>query len=124
MMDASDESESLEDGRGHRVRALVTLWTSEVTFYALDDLYEDDRVTAKERLTRHIRILRAASQYVSAPWLTDDQVLLSKLISLTDNLQRPRALDDSLAGAAPMQFTMHTMNALGRMRGGYVRRYF
>ena len=103
----------------------IGLWTSEVTFYALDDLYEDDRATPKERLTRHIKILRAASQYVPAPWLTDDQVVLAKLISLTDNLQRPRAWDDSLAGsAAPMQFTMHTMNTLGRVRGGYVRRYF
>ena len=103
----------------------IGLWTSEVTFYALDDLYEDDRATAKERLTRHIKILQAASQYVPAPWFTDDQVVLAKLISLTDNLQRPRAWDDSLAGgAAPMQFTMHTMNTLGRVRGGYVRRYF
>jgi uncharacterized protein YegL/tRNA A-37 threonylcarbamoyl transferase component Bud32 len=104
----------------------IGLWTSEVTFYALDDLYENDRATAKERLTRHINILRAASQHVPAPQFADDQVTLAKLISLTGNLSQPRSWDDSMVRGAgvPMQVTMHAMNEFGRVRGGYARRYF
>ena len=103
----------------------IGLWTSEVTFYALDDLYENDRATAKERLSRHIEALRVASRHVPAPQFTDDQVVLGKLISLSSNLQRPRNLVDSTAlGGAPWLFTMHTMNEFGRVRGGYDRRYF
>jgi uncharacterized protein YegL len=103
----------------------IGLWTSEVTFYALDDLYENDRTTAKERLNRHIKILQSASQHVPAPWFSDDRVVLSKLISLTDNLQRPLAWADAAAdGSVPMQFQMHAMSTFGRLRGGYGRRYF
>jgi uncharacterized protein YegL len=103
----------------------IGLWTSEVTFYALDDLYENDRATAKDRLSRHIEALRAASQHIPAPQFADDQVVLKKLISLSSNLQHPRNLVDSAApGGAPWQFTMHTMNQFGRARGGYDRRHF
>lgn len=103
----------------------IGLWTSEVTFYALDDLYENDRATAKERLSRHIEALRAASRHVPGPQFTDNQVVLRKLISLSSNLQRPRNLADSAApGGAPWLFTMHSMNEFGRVRGGYDRRYF
>jgi uncharacterized protein YegL len=104
----------------------IGLWTSEVTFYALDDLYENDRATAKERLNRHIKALRTAGQYVPAPELADDQVTLMKLISLTDNLDLLRSWDDSSVRGAgiPMQFGTYAMSQFGRLRGGYARRSF
>lgn len=103
----------------------IGLWTSEVTFYALDDLYEDDRATAKERLTRHIAALRVASEHVPAPQFADDQVVLRKLISLSSNLQRPQSFVESgVPGGGPWQYATYTMNQFGRVRGGYDRRYF
>jgi uncharacterized protein YegL len=102
----------------------IGLWTSEVTFYALDDLHENERETAKERLSRHIRLLRRAGQLVPAPQFADDQAVLAKLISLADSLYQPRSWDDSSAGGAGLQFTTWAMGEFGRMRAGYARRYF
>jgi uncharacterized protein YegL len=103
----------------------IGLWTSEVTFYALDDLYENDRATAKERLSRHIAALQVAGEHVPAQQFSDDRVVLAKLISLSGNLQRPRNFLDSAApSSGSWLYATHHMNAFGRVRGGYDRRYF
>jgi uncharacterized protein YegL len=101
----------------------IGLWTSEITFYALDDLYQYDRATAKERLSQHIKMLQSAHKMVPAPQFVDDQVTFAKLISLSENLDRPVNWDDSAigSGGAARGYTMHTMNVFGQVRGGYNR---
>ena len=99
----------------------IGLWTSEITFYALDDLYAQDRAAAKERLSRHMKVLRAAHKAMPVRQFVDDQVIMAKLISLSENLGRPMAWDDPgpRRGGAPLVYAMHTMNAFGQVRAGY-----
>ena len=101
----------------------IGLWTSEITFYALDDLYQYDRAAARERLSEHIKILQAVNKMLPAPQFINDQVTVAKLISLSENLDRPMIWDDSAirSGTGPVGYTMHAMNMFGRVRGGYNR---
>ncbi|MFI0481384.1 hypothetical protein [Actinomadura sp. 9N215] len=100
----------------------IGLWTSEITFYALDDLYEFDRATAKERLSRHAEVLQDAYSVMPVPQFRDDRVTLIKLISLSGNLDQPAAWHDPVRPAdSAWTYTMHTMNAFGRVRAGYTR---
>lgn len=98
----------------------IGLWTSETAFYALDDLHQSDRETAKTRLSNHILALQAAHCHVAAPQLRDDQVTLRKLISLTENLGQPCAWSES-ARHDPLACTVYAMSEFGRVRNGFVR---
>ena len=101
----------------------IGLWTSEITFYALDDLYQYDRATAKERLSQHIKTLQSVHRLVPAPQFRDDQITVAKLISLSENLDRPMTWTDSGArsGGATWNYTVHAMSMFGRARAGYNR---
>ena len=101
----------------------IGLWTSEVTFYALDDLYQQDRATAQQRLTRHAGMLQSLHKILPVPQFLDDQVTVNKLISLSGNLGRPVAWADSSTGG-PSQYAVFTMNAFGQVRAGYDRVHF
>lgn len=101
----------------------IGLWTSEVTFYALDDLYQQDRATAQKRLTQHAGMLQSLHKILPVQQFLDDQVTVSKLISLSGNLGRPVAWQDSSTGG-PWQYAVHTMNAFGQVRAGYDRAHF
>jgi uncharacterized protein YegL len=98
----------------------IGLWTSEVTFYALDDLYDDDRSTAKARLSNHIRILQAAHELIPAEQFRDDQVTFRKLISLADNLGRRTVWGEDL-GSGPLGYAVYAMNTFGRVRSGFAQ---
>ena len=98
----------------------VGLWTSEVTFYALDDLYQNDRETAKTRLSNHIQVLQAAQAFVPAPQFRDDQVTFRKLISLTENLGQLVSWNEDMGGG-PLGYAMYAMNGFGQVRGGFVK---
>ena len=96
----------------------VGLRSSEITFYALDDLYQNDRETAKTRLTNHIQVLKAAYAYKPIEQFQDDQITVLKLISLAENLGQPLKWTDSPGSPAGM--TMFAMNAFGQVRGGHL----
>ncbi|MFF3499379.1 VWA domain-containing protein [Streptomyces sp. NPDC003247] len=99
----------------------VGLWTSEVTFHALDDLYEHDREAAKARLQGHLRALDAAYSHLPAPEFRDDKVTLRKFMSLADSLGSTIAFTDSaMGGTAP---AVQVMNAFGRVRSGHRARH-
>ncbi|MET9229265.1 VWA domain-containing protein [Lentzea sp. NPDC003310] len=97
----------------------VGLWTSEITFYALDDLYQNDRQTANSRLSGHVETLRQAHAHTPAPQFRDDQVTFRKLMSLTANLGTVRAFSDTGEAVA-----VHALNAFGRSRSGFARNRF
>ncbi|MFI6333877.1 VWA domain-containing protein [Streptomyces sp. NPDC050535] len=100
----------------------VGLWTSEVTFYALDDLYDRDREAAKDRLLRHLRALEAAHSHLPAKEFKDDQVTLRKFMTLAETLGTMVSFSDAShsPGFAP---GVRTMNAFGRMRSGFWPQY-
>ncbi|WP_043672306.1 VWA domain-containing protein [Streptomyces xylophagus] len=94
------------------------LWTSEVTFYALDDLYHHDRDSATKRLTQHIKTLRDAYHRLPAVEFRDDQVTLQKLITLAGTLGTMQSFSDgSHVPGAPT--AVKAMNAFGQVRSGH-----
>ncbi|MFJ2303694.1 VWA domain-containing protein [Streptomyces sp. NPDC087787] len=98
----------------------VGLWTSEVTFHALDDLYDRDRDTATKRLREHIRVLRAAHSRLPAREFRDDQVTLQKLITLTGSLDRVVSFSDQPHGpGGGMAPAVMVMSDFGRVRSGF-----
>ena len=101
----------------------IGLWTSEITFYALDDLYQDDRASAQERLTRHASTLQSLHQVMPVPQFRDDQVTVTKLVSLSSNLGRPMAWGDSSpqGSGATWDYGVYALDKFGRVRAGYNR---
>ncbi|MFF9123869.1 VWA domain-containing protein [Streptomyces sp. NPDC014889] len=97
------------------------LWTSEVTFHALDDLYDRDRDTATKRLRQHIEVLRAAHSRLPAREFRDDQVTLQKLITLTGSLDTVVSFSDQPGGG--MASAVMMMSDFGRVRSGFWTHY-
>ncbi|MFF2851505.1 VWA domain-containing protein [Streptomyces sp. NPDC058001] len=95
----------------------VGLRTSEITFYALDDLYENDRESATDRLNQHIQVLQDVHGRFPAPEFRDDQVTLRKIISLAGALGQVVAFSDA-SGAGPMGSAVRALSNFGRVRGG------
>ncbi|MGW4048376.1 VWA domain-containing protein [Streptomyces sp. NPDC004721] len=99
------------------------LWTSEVTFHALDDLYDRDRDTATKRLKQHIEVLRAAHGRLPAREFRDDQVTLQKLITLTGSLDTVVSFSDRPHGPGGMAPAVMMMSDFGRVRSGFWPHY-
>lgn len=68
------------------VQHALGLWFSEVAFYTLDDLYEKDFQTAKDRIANHVKLLRAANDDLESEFIADDIVVFEKFMSLSQNL--------------------------------------
>jgi secreted protein with Ig-like and vWFA domain len=98
----------------------VGLWTSEITFFALDDLYESDRDTARKRLTNHLQALQQAYRAFPAEEFVDDQVTIRKLITLTGSLGHAMSLSDSSTRGGSVVPTVRVMNEFGRVRSGFL----
>ncbi|WP_341720347.1 VWA domain-containing protein [Micromonospora sp. FIMYZ51] len=99
----------------------IGLRTSEVTFYALDDLYEDDKESATRRLKQHVQTLRAAQSAVPSAQLRADSVTLGKLVSLASNLgTRQASFEGAGAPVGVFAYAVHTLNQFGRARGGHL----
>ncbi|MFF9407506.1 VWA domain-containing protein [Streptomyces anandii] len=101
----------------------VGLWTSEVTFQALDDLYDRDRNTATKRLAHHIQVLRAAHSRLPAKEFRDDQVTLQKLITLTGTLDARVSFSDMPQAGGAMAPAIMAMSDFGRVRSGFWPHY-
>ncbi|MEU6422720.1 VWA domain-containing protein [Streptomyces spiralis] len=100
----------------------VGLWTSEVTFHALDDLYARDRDSAKKRLTNHIQVLQGVHSKVPAKEFRDDQVTLRKLMTLADSLDTVMSFSDTTPGS-PMATAVVAMTDFGKVRSGFWPQY-
>ncbi|MGV9349715.1 VWA domain-containing protein [Streptomyces spiralis] len=100
----------------------VGLWTSEVTFHALDDLYARDRDSAKKRLTNHIQVLQGVHGKVPAKEFRDDQVTLRKLMTLADSLDTVMSFSDTTPGS-PMATAVVAMTDFGKVRSGFWPQY-
>ncbi|MBN1886845.1 MAG: VWA domain-containing protein [Thermoflexales bacterium] len=93
------------------------LWTSEVTFYALDDLYQNDMETARKRMEKHIQVLNFVQAFYPSPQLVDDAIILKKFVSLAANLGKGwRSADSSGSGA----YVAHCLNSFGQVRNGFM----
>jgi Mg-chelatase subunit ChlD len=104
------------------VQHALGLWTSEVVFYALDDLYQQDLVTAEERIDQHIARLQATADDLPparSEQIKDDITVLNKFVLLAENLGKTRALDESQQRAQDV--TIHSLNGFGRARNGLSR---
>ncbi|NES06091.1 MAG: VWA domain-containing protein, partial [Okeania sp. SIO2F4] len=71
------------------------LWTSEVAFYILDDLYESDLETAERRIENHVSVLQSANYYLDSEPIRDDVITLIKLLSLAQNLGKVGTSSDT-----------------------------
>lgn len=114
------------------------LRTSEVIFYALDDLYENDLATAEERIKRHISVLKLAKNDLesddASEQLRKDVVTLYKFHSLAQNLGKAENSSENPSknpsrggyrhhSPPPMVRSVffHGLNIFGRMRIGFVQ---
>ena len=102
------------------VEHALGLWTSEVAFYALEDLYQQDVDTAKKRIENHVRLLEAANDNLSSQPIKDDAIALKKFASLAENLGKEKVASD----VSPQRynaFVSHKLNLFGRARSNYLR---
>jgi hypothetical protein len=95
------------------------LWTSEVVFYALDDLYEKELDTAEKRIQTHISVLETAKNNVVSEQLADDVITLKNFRSLAQNLGKRKGVSDS---PQTRSFLIHELNEFGRVRNGFIQK--
>ncbi len=95
----------------------LSLWSSDVAFYALDDLDQEDYATASARLATHARGLEDAYTGWQRSWLSDDIATVQKLALLGDSLATgrlgTRARTDALA------LLRYSLETFGRARSGF-----
>lgn len=94
----------------------LALWTSEVTFFALDDLYLQDFKTAESRIQNHVTVLELANDQFSSQLIQDDIITLNKFLTLAYNLGKPKAMSDQnqIKTVATYQ-----LNTFGQVRNGF-----
>ena len=116
------------------VQHALGLWSSEVAFYTLDDLYEKDYKTATDRITEHVKLLRAANNDLESDFIADDIVVFNKFMSLSQNLGKTllaseptrgfhsASFDGIHSGVMPagVMFTC-ALNKYGRVMNGFNR---
>lgn len=94
----------------------IGAWTSDVAFYALDDVLQDDLATATARLTAHLAALEAAYPDVTTVWLQEDIETVRTLTTLAAALEEgslPRA-----TGTGATRLLQYGLDALGRAQSG------
>lgn len=101
------------------VHHALAAWTSEVAFYALDDIAAGDFTTAAERLDAHLTYLRAADRDLRTVWLQESIATVEQLHLLASVIQ-----DHNLAirtrNDAEILLT-YGLAALGRAGAGFSR---
>lgn len=102
------------------------LWTSEVVFYVLDDLYQNDLETAKQRINNHAVLLDSANNNLQSESVKDDVITLRKLSSLSENLGLAASTSDGsvVSPQRGQTYFMHSLNQFGRVRNGFNRGSF
>ncbi len=100
------------------LRHALSLWSSDVAFYAIDDLAQDDLATAEARLTAHVTNMEAAYEDLRTVWLLEDLRALRKLVSLSRSLS---GAEDEAATEIRDLLT-YALSAFGHARNGFDRR--
>jgi uncharacterized protein YegL len=95
----------------------LALWTSEVAFYVLDDLYAKDINTAKKRIEKHVSLLRSTSDDFPSDYIRDNAVTLSKFASLFDNLDRRLLVSDQ----NHQNYLIYSLSCFGQVQNGFRR---
>ncbi len=110
------------------IQHALGLWSSEVAFYTLDDLYQKDFQTAKERIANHVKLLRAANDDLESEFIADDIVVFEKFMSLSQNLgkrlltdEAPRFRSGSAAAHPAQVYFLCSLNDYGRVKNGFQR---
>lgn len=96
------------------------LWTSEVAFYVLDDLYQNDLETAERRIENHVAVLSAVNTSLDSDTIRDDIITLKKLLSLAQNLGKTRTASD-IPYQDRQDFFVYNLNNFGKVRNGFTR---
>ena len=103
----------------------LALWTSEVAFWTLDDLYENDLDTAKKRIENHVSILESANRDLNSDDVRDDAISLRKFVSLAGNLGMKVMAFDTTGGyrgfAPSSPPVIYALSTFGRVRNGFNR---
>ncbi|MDZ8141006.1 MAG: VWA domain-containing protein, partial [Nostoc sp. DedQUE04] len=100
------------------VRQALGLWTSEVAFYALDDLYQQDLVTAETHIQNHVSLLGTINADLQSESISDDMITLRKFVSLAQNLGKLTSNSDRPSQATNVVF-VQALNEFGRIRNGF-----
>ena len=95
----------------------LALWTSEVAFYVLDDLYAKDINTAKKRIEKHVSLLRSTSDNFPSDYIRDNAVTLSKFASLFDNLDKRLLVSDQ----NHQNYLIYSLSCFGQVQNGFRR---
>ena len=105
------------------VEHALALWTSEVAFWTLDDLYENDLDIAKKRIENHVSLLESANKTLNSHDLRDDAIALRKMASLASNLGRMTVAFDSSGyrGSSQPSPVIFALSSFGRVTNGFNR---
>lgn len=96
------------------------LWTSEVTFFALDSLYENNLYMAGKHIKDYISVLEIAKKNsLASKQLVDDIITLKKFLSLAQNLGKRKGVSDI---PQLRSYFVHELNQFGRVRNGFVQK--
>jgi hypothetical protein len=102
------------------LRHALGLWTSDVAFYTLDDLAEDDLETAEARLGAHVAQLRGVYDELRRVWLQEDIETLEKIVWLVERLTASPAPPRAQA-LQIRELMTYQLNNLARARNGFDR---
>lgn len=105
------------------VEHALGLWSSEVIFYALDDLRQRDLNTASTRIEQHIALLSQPNVGFSSPQLSNDITTLRKFSVLAQNLPNIYRHDES-QGQNTRSYFEYFLTGFGQVRNGYNRTSF
>lgn len=95
----------------------VGLWSSEVAFYALDDLSQNDLRTASARLTAHASALEAASAQLERTWLGKDLETVQRMAQLAQSLASGNL--STRAATDTRTLLRYMLDTFGRARSGF-----
>ncbi len=99
------------------VEDALGLRTSEVIFWALNNLRQKNKAASVAQLTNHIATMTDLNKDLNSQQLQDDIITLRKFITLASNLGRPLTVSDS-APAPPQGYLNYKMNEYAEVRGG------
>ncbi len=96
----------------------ISLWSSEIVFYALQDLYQKDMQTAQQRILDHLKIIESIAPTNNYKKIKDDCVTFKKFLSIARNLGKLRAVSDIENQHATLTYGL---NAFGEKNSGHIK---